>query len=49
MGAIGEPRREIFIPVPDEPAVPDAVPLPAPEPDTPVPAAPVPVSLRGHR
>jgi len=42
MGAIGEPKREIFIPVPDEPGVPE--PLPASEPETPVPAAPAPVS-----
>ena len=47
MGAIGEPKREIFIPVPDEPARPEQVPLPAPEPETPV--APVPVSQRGSR
>ena len=46
MGAIGEPKREIFIPVPDEPGVPEPLPLPASEPETPVPA-PVPVSRRG--
>jgi hypothetical protein len=40
MGAIGEPKREIYIPVPDEQAVPEVVPLP--EPAEPVPAAPVP-------
>jgi hypothetical protein len=39
MGAIGEPKREIFIPVPDEPASPERVPLPLPvqEPEVPVP------------
>jgi hypothetical protein len=30
MGAIGEPKREIFIPVPDEPAAPEHLPLPEP-------------------
>ena len=48
MGAIGEPKREIFIPVPDEPARPEQLPLPASEPETPAPA-PVPVSPRGSR
>ena len=46
MGAIGEPKREIFIPVPDEPALPEQLPLPAPEPEVPVP---VPVSHRVGR
>ena len=45
MGAIGEPKREIFIPVPDEPALPEQLPLPAPEPEVPVP---VPVSHAGR-
>jgi hypothetical protein len=39
MGAIGEPKREIHIPV-TEPATPRPVPEPAPEP---APAAPAPV------
>jgi hypothetical protein len=46
MGAIGEPKREIFIPVPDEPAAPERLPLPAPEPEVPLP---VPVSSVGGR
>jgi hypothetical protein len=42
MGAIGEPKREIFIPVAPEPAWPEGLPLPA----TPAaPAAPVPEPL----
>ncbi len=49
MGAIGEPKREIFIPVPDEPALPEQLPIPASEPETPAPAAPVPLSQRGSR
>jgi len=61
MGAIGEPKREIFIPVPDRPAepahlplpVPDApapdVPVPAPMPDAPVPDLPVPALPRSSR
>ena len=40
MGAIGEPKREIFIPVPDEP-VPEHLPLPAPEPEMPEPVSPL--------
>jgi hypothetical protein len=52
MGAIGEPKREIFIPVPDEPAAPEHLPLPEPErapdpaPTVPVPETPLPVSQR---
>jgi hypothetical protein len=43
MGAIGEPKREIHIPV-TEPATPRPVPEPAPEPaPDPAPAAPAPV------
>jgi hypothetical protein len=46
MGAIGEPKREIFIPVTPEPARPDTLPLPAvpADPPSPVPE-PVPVTL----
>jgi hypothetical protein len=41
MGAIGEPKREIFIPVPDRPEEPAQLPMPdAPAPDLPVPALP---------
>ncbi len=43
MGAIGEPKREIHIPV-TEPAVPVPQPVPEPEPTvTPHPAVPEPV------
>ncbi len=42
MGAIGEPRREIVIPVPDEPATPEVVPEPAVPPEDPVRRTPVP-------
>lgn len=58
MGAIGEPKREIFIPVPDRPAEPAHLPLPsvpeepvpdAPVPDAPVPDAPVPALPRSGR
>ena len=44
MGAIGEPKREIFIPVTPEPARPDAIPLTFPEPAEPAhhPSAPEP-------
>ena len=41
MGAIGKPKREIYIPVPDEPAVPELVPMPERSPE-PVPAGPHP-------
>jgi len=43
MGAIGEPKREIFIPVPAEPAAPEQLPLPEPtrEPEIPVPVSPL--------
>jgi len=40
MGAIGKPKREIYIPVPDEPGIPEVLPLP--EPAEPVPASPAP-------
>jgi len=41
VGAIGEPKREILIPVPDEaaPAIPERVPA---APDAPDPGAPAP-------
>jgi hypothetical protein len=47
MGAIGEPKREIFIPVTPEPAWPDAIPAPQPaEPAAPIPEPiPVPVTV----
>jgi hypothetical protein len=48
MGAIGEPKREIFIPVPDRPAVPEQLPLPS-EPDAPVPDVPEPALPRSGR
>ena len=45
MGAIGEPKREIFIPVTPEPAWPDALPAPPPgEPAAPLPD-PVPITV----
>jgi hypothetical protein len=44
MGAIGEPKREIFIPVTPERAWPDALPLPA-TPAEPAPAIPEPVPV----
>ena len=45
MGAIGEPKREIFIPVTPEPARPDTLPLPT-TPAEPSPAPePVPVTV----
>jgi hypothetical protein len=37
MGAIGEPKREIFIPVTPEPAWPDAIPAAPPAEPAPVP------------
>ncbi len=42
MGAIGEPKREIHIPV-TTPAAPVPVPEPAPAPEVPRPATPEPV------
>jgi len=46
MGAIGEPKREIFIPVTPEPTWPEALPAPPvpAEPAPPVPG-PMPVTL----
>ena len=41
MGAIGEPKREIHIPV-TEPAAPIAVPEPEPSPAAPAPPRPTP-------
>lgn len=42
MGAIGKPKREIYIPVPDEPGIPETLPLPVPADPVPAPAVPVP-------
>ena len=54
MGAIGEPKREIFIPVPDEPVAPEHLPLPEParEPEhepVPVTETPAPVLPRSSQ
>lgn len=42
MGAIGKPKREIFIPVPDEPGIPEVLPTPEPADPVPVPVGPAP-------
>jgi hypothetical protein len=47
VGAIGEPKREIFIPPPEEPARPATAPEPETRPAVPEPAVPEPLVPAG--